>query len=68
MNKPIKKSVYWGDILKEIEKFPPTQFKHFIPHFIYIDEINIANLVNAGFKVYRGSWDGIMRDVIIIEW
>lgn len=68
MKKPEKKSVFWQDIVKEIEKFPPTQFKHYIPHFIYIDEVNISCLVQAGFKVSRGDWDGIMKDVLIIEW
>lgn len=63
-----KKSIFWEDIVKEIEKFPETQYKHFIPHFLYVDEINIGNLVRAGYKVYRGDWDGVMKDVLIIEW
>ncbi|MGL5233884.1 MAG: hypothetical protein ACRC8Z_03905 [Empedobacter falsenii] len=68
MKKPEKKSIYWEDVVKEIQKFPATQFKHFIPHWIYINETNISCLIQAGFKVSRGDWDGVMKDVLIIEW
>ena len=68
MATPEKKSVFWEDIVKEIEKFPKVQFKHFIPHYIYVDEVNIGCLIKAGYKVSRGDWDGMMKNCLIIEW
>ncbi len=67
MKTPEKKSVYWEDIVKEIEKLPAIQYKHFIPHWIYVDEINVSCLIQAGFKVSRGNWDNTMEG-LIIEW
>ena len=43
-------------------------FKHFIPHWVYVSDEIILQLINDGFKVYKGEWDGIMKDCLIIEW
>jgi len=45
-----------------------NEFKTFIPHFIYVtDEVRLQ-LVENGFKVCKGSWDGVITDCLIIEW
>jgi hypothetical protein len=43
-------------------------FKYFIPHFVYTTESVTMQLIEDGFKVYRGAWDGGMTDCLIIEW
>jgi len=68
MKKPEKESLMASKIIEEIQKFPKNQFKHFIPHWFYIDEHNIGLLIKEGFKVSRGQWDGNFVDVLIIEW
>lgn len=43
-------------------------FKIFIPHFRYVtDEVRIQ-LIQNGYKVYIGDWDGVMINALIIEW
>ena len=44
------------------------QFKIFIPHFVYVKASVQIELIQNGFKVYKGSWDGVMNDALIIEW
>ena len=44
------------------------RFKHFIPHFIYVDEKVKSQLIEEGYKVYKGDWDAHMIDCLIIEW
>lgn len=68
MATPEKKSVYWEDIVKEIETLPKTHYKHFIPHFVYIDEINIGCLIKEGYKISRGDWNDVITNCLIIEW
>lgn len=43
-------------------------FKAHLPHWWYIKEETIIQLINDGFKVYRGEWDGINTNALIIEW
>jgi hypothetical protein len=43
-------------------------FKTFFPHDRYFSEKARLELMENGFKVYKGDWDGIMKDVYIIEW
>lgn len=43
-------------------------FKHFIPHFVYVSEQVKSELIENGYKVYRGDWDGIITNALIIEW
>jgi hypothetical protein len=43
-------------------------FKTFIPHNRILSEKAKLELMENGFKVYKGDWDGIMKDVYIIEW
>jgi len=43
-------------------------YKVFIPHDKYFSEKSKLELMENGFKVYKGDWDGIMKDVYIIEW
>ncbi|MDB0600320.1 hypothetical protein PL373_13190 [Tenacibaculum maritimum] len=43
-------------------------YKHHIPHWMYVSGKTRLQLIEDGFKVYKGAWDGIMTDVIIIEW
>jgi hypothetical protein len=43
-------------------------FKIFIPHDRYFSEKAKLELMENGFKVYKGDWDGIAKDVYIIEW
>ena len=42
--------------------------KAYYPHFVYIDESIKLQLIEDGFKVYKGVWDGVMVDCLIIEW
>jgi len=43
-------------------------YKIFIPHDRYFSEKAKLELMENGFKVYKGDWDGIAKDVYIIEW
>ena len=43
-------------------------FKHFIPHWIYVSEEVKMQLIEDGFKLYKGNWDFGMTDCLIIEW
>jgi len=43
-------------------------FKTFIPHFMYFSYEQMHELTLNGFKVYKGDWDGIIKDAWIIEW
>jgi len=57
------------NIYTEISKANANgQFKHFIPHFIYVDDKVRLQLIEDGFKVYKGDWDNIMINALIIEW
>lgn len=56
--------------MDEVENNPNEKgvFKIFYPHFIYVsDELKIE-LIQYGYKVYIGDWDGIMTNALIIEW
>lgn len=44
------------------------EFKICIPHFQYIDDKIKLQLMDDGFKVYMGQWDGIQLEALIIEW
>lgn len=44
------------------------QFKHFIPHFVYVEESTIMKLIDNGFKVHKGNWDIYLINCWIIEW
>lgn len=44
--------------------------KIFIPHFVYVSDLKILELLNNGFKVSKGRWYGGVdygKDTII-EW
>lgn len=43
-------------------------FKIFYPHWVSIDDSTKLKLIENGFKVYTGQWDGIITDTLIIEW
>ena len=45
-----------------------NNFKVFIPHWKYIENETILQLINDGFKVYKGDWDGMAINSTIIEW
>lgn len=44
------------------------QFKHFIPHYIYVSDAVKLQLIEDGYKLYNGEWDGVMNNCLIIEW
>jgi len=44
------------------------QYKHFIPHHIYVSEQVKLRLIEDGFKVYKSDWDGVTKECLIIEW
>jgi len=44
------------------------EFKIFIPHFVYVEEKVKLQLLEDGYKVYIGQWDGVVTDALIIEW
>lgn len=67
----VKKSISTEQIYRNIQTMVnsnPEQYKHFIPNNIYVSDEVRLQLLNDGFKVYRGDWDGIMKDCLIIEW
>ena len=43
-------------------------YKIFIHANRYFSEKSKLELIENGFKVYKGDWDGVMKDVYIIEW
>lgn len=43
-------------------------FKTFIPHFVRFSYDQMHELTSNGFKVYKGDWDGIIKEAWIIEW
>ena len=64
-----KQSEAIENIYKQIsEANAHGQFKHFIPHFIYVSEEVKSQLIEDGYKVYKGDWDGHMTNCLIIEW
>lgn len=46
------------------------EFKIVIPHFVYISPAKKIELIDNGFKVYKGNWHGGTGDGqdLIIEW
>lgn len=57
------------NIYKQIsEANANNKFKCFIPHFIYVTDDVKMKLIDDGYKVYKGNWDAIMTDCLIIEW
>jgi len=65
----IKKELDITSIYQRIkEENDYGNFKIFIHHNIYFSENQLLEFINNGFKVYKGDWDGVMRDVWIIEW
>ena len=44
------------------------EFKIFIPHFVYVEEKVKLQLIDDGYKIYKGQWDGVIIDALIIEW
>jgi hypothetical protein len=64
-----KKSIELEQIYKDIQSANDRgDYKWFIPHCVFIDESIKMQLINDGFKVSKGDWDGIAKDCIIIEW
>jgi hypothetical protein len=65
----IKESISIEDIYKDIQNQNDNKcFKHFIPHHVFISDKIKLELIENGFKVYIGDWDGIMKDCVIVEW
>jgi hypothetical protein len=44
------------------------EFKIFIPHFVHVEENVKIQLIEDGYKVYKGQWDGNIINALIIEW
>lgn len=65
----VKKPTDLKQIYKQIEDCNSFgDYKIFIPHHKNFSESARIQLIEDGFKVYKGDWDGIMKDVYIIEW
>lgn len=54
--------------IDQVEKNHSYQNKIFIPHFENVSNDTKLQFMNAGYKVYNRDWDGVMKDVLIIEW
>jgi hypothetical protein len=70
-NNLTKTSITAEEIYEGIDsqlKNNPSCFKHYIPHFLYVSDEVKLQLIDDGFKVYKGAWDGIQNDGLIIEW
>lgn len=64
-----KVSIVIDNIYKDIsEANSAGNFKIFIPHFVYISDDVKTQLIEDGYKVYRGNWDMGITDALIIEW
>jgi len=64
-----KKSISVEVIYKDIQNQEDNNcFKHYIPHFVFVSDKTKLELIENGFKVYIGDWDGIITNCIIIEW
>ena len=65
-----KKPIALEFILQQIEHVNnnQNQFKIFFQHCVYVEQKTILQLIELGFKVYRGDWDGMHKDALIIEW
>ncbi len=63
-----KKGVAIADIYTAINSINEVgQYKYFIPHNIYVPDHVITELIENGFKVYKGEW--MRGDIgLIIEW
>ncbi len=44
------------------------EYKWCIPHQFYVSEEVKVQLIEDGFKVYKGAWDGVLTNALIIEW
>lgn len=64
-----KKTLSIFDVHEEIEIANELgSFKIFIPHHKFIKNETVIQLIEDGFKVHKGDWDGININVTIIEW
>ena len=64
-----KQSIKLEAIYKEIQMANDRgEFKFFIPHFVVVDECTKIQLIEDGFKVYKGDWDSVIINALIIEW
>lgn len=66
-----KRSISKDEVYAEISELynrKQSHYKHFIPCYIYLSEEVILQMLNDGFKVYKGDFDHINKDVWIIEW
>lgn len=67
-NQIIKKPIPIEEIHERIKSAVEMMHnKAFIPHFEYVNDDTIFQLIDDGFKVYKGEWD-TMRRGYIIEW
>lgn len=65
----VKKSSDISAIYKQIENANAGgDCKIFIPHFKLVDESVKLQLIEDGFKIYKGDWDGMITNALIIEW
>ena len=64
----VKKDTVLDDIYDSIfHANKAGYFKVFIPSHRYLTIETQIELMENGFKVYKGDWD-VMKDVYIIEW
>ena len=68
-NELVKKSITIEEVYKSIELANKRgDYKMPIMTAQYVDDEVKLKLFNDGFKVYLGDWDGMMINVLIIEW
>jgi hypothetical protein len=54
------------DIIKNVNE--QGMVKTFIPHYKYVPNKSIMNLIQNGFHVYKGNWDANNKGCFIIVW
>lgn len=65
----VKKDTDLKEIYSDIENANNNgHFKIPIPHNRVFSDSAKMELIENGFKVYKGSWDGVLIDCYIIEW
>lgn len=55
-------------IQSEKNDYQPSCHKIFLHHATFINDETKIKLMDLGYKVYVGDWDGIMKGALIIEW
>lgn len=63
-----KVSITIEEVYESIKNVPKNHCKYPIPHFVYVSESVKTQLMEDGFDLTIGDWDGVMKNCLIIKW